>query len=443
MIIFKFFLCRSAADANRGIIVDEHEGKYLETESIHDKYALRPASLEEMCLVQMGMRYDLVTGKEGATIRKSGRAPAPPPAGQGWEGTLTVVTGKEGEDILLPDFMLLHNNKIMRLRKFDSVIRRYKFKQEKDAHEFFYSELLLFFPWREERELFPNDAQKCGELYIKVKEKVDAVKAKLFPHLNDVELGRAMVENFEFDLNPDVGAAVDAEGEQGNEPEAMAELAAEYEGLDPEDLEEEQDLPQDKAGAPFFRAPPVVEMDQLKEKTRTLCWEQMVVLQKVLGFCRDLTMARNSGRKNIVKPPLLIVHGGAGTGKSMLINTLSLWVQALLTNSGDDLNSPYLIRCAPTGMAASNIEGQTLHSTFKFRFGDDYQSLSDKARDQLRDHFKNVKVVVIDEMSMMKSSQLYHLHLRLCDLMQNSNIMGGVSVLLFGKLRSLGVDGMR
>ena len=85
------------------------------------------------------------------------------------------------------------------------------------------------------------------------------------------------------------------------------------------------------------------------------------------------------------------------------------------------------------GMAASNIEGQTLHTTFKLKFGDDYQSLSDKARDQLRDHFKDVKVVVIDEMSMMKSSQLYHLHLRLCDLMQNSEIMGGVSVLLFGK----------
>ena len=413
--------------------MDDHEGKFLETESIHDKYALRPASLDEICLVQLGMRYDLVTGKEAAVIRKSGRAPAPPPTGQGWEGTLKVVTGEEGEDILLPDFMLLLNNKVMRLRKFDAVIRRHKFKQDKDAHEFFFSELLLFFPWREEVELFPNDAQKCGELYIKVKQRVEAVKAELFPHLNDVELGRAMVENFEFDINPDVGAAVDAEGEQSNELEAVAELADEYGGLDPEDLEEEQDQPQDKGGAPFFRAPPVVEMDELREKTRKLCWEQMVVLQKVLDYCRDLTMAKNSGRRSTVKPPLLIVHGGAGTGKSMLINNLSLWVQKLLTVSGDDPNSPYLVRCAPTGMAASNIEGQTLHTTFRFRFGNEYQSLSDKTRDQLRDHFKYVKVVVVDEMSMMKSSQLYHLHLRLCDLMQSSDIMGGASVLLFGK----------
>ena len=148
----------------------------------------------------------------------------------------------------------------------------------------------------------------------------------------------------------EIGAAVDAEGEQSNEVEAMAELAAEYDGLDPQDLEEEQDQPQDKKGAPFFRAPPAVEMDLLKDKTRKLCWEQMVVLQQVLDYCRDLTMAKNSGRRSRVKPPLLIVHGGAGTGKSMLINNLSLWIQKLLTVSGDNPNSPYLLRCAPTGI---------------------------------------------------------------------------------------------
>ena len=67
-------------------------------------------------------------------------------------------------------------------------------------------------------------------------------------------------------------------------------------------------------------------------------------------------------------------------------------------------------------------------------FGNEYFSLSDKARDTLRDHFKNVRVVIIDEMSMMKADQLYHLHMRLCDVKQDDSIMGGVSVLLVGKL---------
>ena len=83
-------------------------------------------------------------------------------------------------------------------------------------------------------------------------------------------------------------------------------------------------------------------------------------------------------------------------------------------------------------MAASNIEGNTLHSTFRFDFSHEYKSLTDKKRDELRHYFKNVQVVIIDEFSMMKNFQLFQLHMRLCDVKQNESIMGGVAVLLVG-----------
>ena len=425
--------CKSEAEATRGISVDGHEGKFLESESHHCKYAMRPACMERICLCQHCMRYTQVPAIEASKIRRSGRRPAPPLPGKGWEGILTVVTGDETENIPMPDFIEMENNKIMRLRKFDAVVRRHKFKADTEAHEFFFSELLLFWPWRNESELFPDDAEKCAELYQRVKPCIDEVKKILFPHLTDVELGREMVENFEYDLN-EIGAAVDASGEQAEDPDADAELAEEYAGLDPDGFEGNEDQSSSKADAvPFFRAPTAVEMDELIEKTRKLVWEQMVVLQIVIDYCKDLAMIRHIGKRKSVEPPLLIVHGGAGTGKSMLIKLISLWVQKLLTISGDDTCSPYMILAAPTGMAASNIEGQTLHTAFKFTFGNDYKSLSDKNRDVLRDHFKNVEVIVIDEFSMMKSSQLYHLHLRLCDLKQNDMVMGGVCVIMFGK----------
>ena len=180
----------------------------------------------------------------------------------------------------------------------------------------------------------------------------------------------------------------------------------------------------------------MLEMDVLIDLTGKLVLEQTVVVQRgqrVISYYRDLAMIRQKRSERIIEAPLLIVHGGAGTGKSMLINVVSLWVQKLLTTSGDDPCSPYLIRAAPTGMAASNIDGQTLHTAFKFKFGNDFHSLSDKNRDVLRDQFKNVEVIVIDEFSMMKSCQLYHLHLRLCDLKQNDRVMGGLCIILFGK----------
>ena len=330
---------------------------------------MRPAILETLCLCQMAMRYTKVNSNEAGKARREGKI-LTPPSGEGWEGTLTVITGNEqGDEIVLPQFFELHNNNVMKLRQFDAVIRRHKFRPEKGEHEFFFSELLLFHPWRIEAELFPYDAKKCAELYIKVKPNIDRVKGIIFPHLNDVELGRAMVENFEFDMNSETGAAADPEGEQAQDLEALADQATEYGGLDPQHLEPEEHCSEENQAAPFFRAPPIVEIEELQEKTRELCWEQLFVLERLLSYCRDLTMARNSGRSSTTKPPLLIVHGGGGTGKSVVINIVSMWVQKVMHQSGDDTNSPYIVKCAPTGMAAQNIEGQTLHSTFKFRFG--------------------------------------------------------------------------
>ena len=162
-----------------------------------------------------------------------------------------------------------------------------------------------------------------------------------------------------------------------------------------------------------------------------------MVLKRVLDYCRDVVMSRNAGIVSCVAPPLMVIHGGAGTGKSTLINNISLWVQKLLTKAGDDTDCPYLLRLAPTGMAASNIEGQTLHTALKFKFGNKYESLSDKTRDALRDSCQNVQVIIIDEFSMMKSDQLYHLHLRLQEIKQNDKVFGGVSVLLLGDLMQL------
>ena len=57
------------------------------------------------------------------------------------------------------------------------------------------------------------------------------------------------------------------------------------------------------------------------------------------------------------------------------------------------LHFPFWFSILSSGMAASNIEGNTLHSAFKFDFSHNYKSLSDKKRDELRNFFKNVEAV--------------------------------------------------
>jgi hypothetical protein len=181
----------------------------------------------------------------------------------------------------------------------------------------------------------------------------------------------------------------------------------------------------------------IMDMDTLLEGTRHLCSEQRVVLNIIINYCKDLKRSSSSPSVSCPKDPLLVVHGGAGTGKSTLINVLSQWIHKILQLPGEDYECPYVIRAAPTGMAASNIEGVTLHSAIKLNFGTNYTPLGDKNREVLRNRFKNVQVLIIDEFSMVKSDQLYQIHQRLCEIKQSSLPFAGISVILFGDLMQL------
>ena len=97
-------------------------------------------------------------------------------------------------------------------------------------------------------------------------------------------------------------------------------------------------------------------------------------------YAKDIVKARKEGNSHPTAP-LVMVHGGAGAGKSTVINILAQWTQKILQKEGDKIECPCVIKTAFTGTAASNIEGQTLHASFGFSFDNKHYSLSDKSRD--------------------------------------------------------------
>ena len=132
------------------------------------------------------------------------------------------------------------------------------------------------------------------------------------------------------------------------------------------------------------------------------------------------------------KPENLVVIGGAGSGKSTVIECLAQWCHRLLVKPGDDPNCPYIIKAATTGAASTLIEGATVHSSLGFDFSSKHTSLSDKNREAKREQLKNLKILIIDEFSMLKADILYRIHLRLCEITQRKQNFGGVLVFLFG-----------
>jgi len=132
-----------------------------------------------------------------------------------------------------------------------------------------------------------------------------------------------------------------------------------------------------------------------------------------------------------------MVHGGAGSGKSRVINSIFNIMNETFKKVGDDPSCPYVVLSSFTGAASANINGQTLHSLFGFKFGTTFLCLPEKEREEKRLIFRNLRCLIIDEISMVSADMLYNLDLRLREITMVNSVFGGLSVMCFGDLFQL------
>ena len=89
------------------------------------------------------------------------------------------------------------------------------------------------------------------------------------------------------------------------------------------------------------------------------------------------------------------------------------------------------------------LGGVTYHSAFSLKIGNSECIMSDKTKAELRHNLAGLKLLVIDEISLVGASMLYRIHKRLCDILQvqsthdNLNPFANISVLFVGDLMQL------
>lgn len=126
----------------------------------------------------------------------------------------------------------------------------------------------------------------------------------------------------------------------------------------------------------------------------------------------------------------LFITGKAGTGKSYLLREF-----AKRTNKK-------ILLLAPTGIAAINVQGATLHSTFGY---DNLSTLSlekiNKETIKLKSEkillLRAVDIFIIDEISMVRSDIFEKINKILQIVMNNKSAFGGKRFVLFGDLYQL------
>ena len=321
----------------------------------------------------------------------------------------------------------------MKLRK-PLVLRFHKFKESSEPHDFYYSEQLLFYPHTSNDELFPNNLSTCKQKYIERIAEINYVKSIVMPHLKRVEEGQMRAMEIARDEEA-IANLLDPEKEQDDEESEVEgnEGPREFVDLDPDEVRSDKLSIQDA----LYKRIEVDDIDILMEQTRPLDKDQRMVLDSVINYSKQVVKASASKSANPIAPKI-IVQGGAGCGKSYVINLSAKWMETIFRTPGDHPDHPYVLRCAFAGTAAANIDGQTLHSAFDFKFGNKFTSLDDKKRDLRRTTLSNLKVLIIDEISMVPVDMLYQLDLRLKEIKERPDLpFGGVAVYLFGDLLQL------
>jgi len=142
--------------------------------------------------------------------------------------------------------------------------------------------------------------------------------------------------------------------------------------------------------------------------------------KKVLELSDDFKYVLDSLEKQKTN---LFVTGRAGTGKSTLLQ--------LFRNT----THKKTVVLAPTGIAALNVKGQTIHSFFGFPPKPLDRSEIKKRRD--RRLYKKMEVLIIDEISMVRADLLDNIDYFLRVNRENPYPFGGVQVVLFGDLFQL------
>jgi len=130
-------------------------------------------------------------------------------------------------------------------------------------------------------------------------------------------------------------------------------------------------------------------------------------------------------------PLRLFLSGGAGVGKSTVTNALyEALIRFLNSIAAENPDDVKVVKTTPTGKATFNIKGSTRNAAFMIpaKRGFEYCSLDSDRLNTIRAKLNKLRVIFIDEISMVGSGMFNVLNLRLQQIMGTNEPFGGISL---------------
>ena len=147
---------------------------------------------------------------------------------------------------------------------------------------------------------------------------------------------------------------------------------------------------------------------------RSLTQKQRMVFNVVHKWSRNFIKSLSTKRCFTVDPIRIIIK----TNKkiSNLIKTAYQAVSKELLYHAKDPEKPRVLLFGPTGISGVNIGGTTIHSGLAIKPDPKLLGLPHKMKTSLTDRLSKVRMVLIDELSMVSRDLFYQIHARLVEI---------------------------
>ena len=278
---------------------DDSEDIFCNT--LPERYAARPNSLETMCLADFASSYT---------------AYIDPP------DDFQSIEISSDDDRAHKHLKLKDGKGYVSKRKEPCIIRTHTFSKFKDTEKYYHSKLMLYQPWRKESELKgDHDTYEAA-----FNENLNIVRTNIGIFEKNSELVDDAVDSLDYNT-PEAGAweLINSETIQQNMEDSLHRhtldpdssiLAPEFHSIPVRDIGQDIGINH----MDFTVQQNILPDEKYRSLIRSLNTEQRHLFDYKLDWCRSYTQSIKTGNKP--EPFYTYLTGGAGTGKSVLIKAI-------------------------------------------------------------------------------------------------------------------------
>ncbi|XP_076105470.1 uncharacterized protein LOC143073656 [Mytilus galloprovincialis] len=311
-------------------------------------------------------------------------------------------------------------------RKTPKVIRYVKYNYKTDSENFYRERLMLFYPWRNELSDLQCGHETFEKKYLTVARLLEK-KAKQYEG-KVIDLEKA-IEEAENECNENDQVAPATQQVEMEDAEIGPTESEQYVHFNPDRPTEHRLYDMSREVGIEARTVELTNHANRISETdyfgliRSLNKKQWEFFQHVVTWV-----------KTKHEPFYTFLTGGAGCGKSVVVRAIFQALHRHLCSiEGEDPDDIRILLCAPTGKAAYNINGLTIHNAFQIQPNKGLdQSLSCDVLNTLRMKYRNLSLILIDEISMVGNKMFSLLERRLKKIKGSNCSFGGVSIIAIG-----------